>query len=140
MCSTSLLSSPNTRVGKTVSQPINFFESNDPGVSRVRFLYALPRWVKRLYTWYLRHIRGDEISAGLIETCTQLSIVDYMPVVAQREAYRKKWFDMWQKEELDFVITVPHSLPAVPHGGLKQSLVSYGYTFLFNLVTLRYAL
>ncbi|KAJ7599208.1 amidase signature enzyme [Mycena floridula] len=119
---------------KTVCQPMRFFESNDPGVARARFLFSLPRWVKSIYAWYLRRIRGDDVSAGLVESWHEQRITDYWPLVAQREAYRKKWFDMWDEQKLDFVLTVPNALPAIPHGGLKHNLAAYGYTFLFNLL------
>lgn len=97
-------------------------------------MFAVPRWMKRLYAWYLRYIRGDKLYAGLVEVWHEKRITDYWPLVAKREDYRKRWFDMWQKEDLDFVLTVPNALPAVPHGGMKEGFKACGYTFLFNLV------
>lgn len=113
---------------------MRLFESNDPGVFQARVMFALPRWVKRVYAWYLRRIRRDEIYAGLIEGWSEKRITEYLPLVAKREGYRKEWFDMWQELDLDFVLTVPNALPAVPHGGMKEGFKACGYTFLFNLV------
>lgn len=115
-------------------KPMRLFESNDPGVFQARVMFALPRWVKRVYAWYLRRIRRDEIYAGLIEGWSEKRITEYLPLVAKREGYRKEWFDMWQELDLDFVLTVPNALPAVPHGGMKEGFKACGYTFLFNLV------
>ncbi|KAK0192414.1 amidase signature enzyme [Armillaria mellea] len=120
--------------GKTVMQPFQLGETNDPGVSQARIMFALPRWVRRLYVWYLRYLRGDEIYAGLVEGCYEKSITEYWPLVAQREAYRRRWFDMWNEHDLDFLLTVPNALPAVPHGGMREGFKSCGYTFLFNLL------
>jgi hypothetical protein len=96
---------------------------------------SLPGWLKRLYVWYVRYIKRDELYAGLIEGWHERKVFDYWPIVAQREDYRRRWFEMWQKEGLDFVLTVPNSLPAVPHNGMKDGFKALGYTLLFNLVS-----
>ncbi|KAG7448378.1 amidase signature enzyme [Guyanagaster necrorhizus] len=120
--------------GKTVMQPFQLGETNDPGVRQARIMFALPHWIRRLYVWYLRYLRGDEVYAGLVEGCYEKNITEYWPLVAQREAYRRQWFDMWNEYDLDFLLTVPNALPAVPHGGMKEGFKSCGYTFLFNLL------
>ncbi|KII84633.1 hypothetical protein PLICRDRAFT_355330 [Plicaturopsis crispa FD-325 SS-3] len=120
--------------GKTAVKPMVKGESNDPGVRQALLMFKTPRWMKHLYAWYLRHIRGDELYAGLIETWHEKTVAEFWALVAQREDYRKRWFDMWTDEELDFVLTVPNALPAVPHGGMKEGFKSCGYTFLFNLL------
>ena len=97
-------------------------------------MFALPRWIKRVYAWYLRHIHKDEIYAGLVENWYEKTVEEYLALIARREEYRAQWFDMWKEEALDFVLTVPNALPAVPHGGMKQGWKACGYTFLFNLV------
>lgn len=98
-------------------------------------MFGMPRWVKRIYTWYLRYVKRDEVYAGLVEGWHERNVVEYWPLVAQREDYRRRWFEMWQREELDFVLTVPNALPAVPHDGMKEGFKACGYTFLFNLVS-----
>jgi len=120
--------------GKTATKPIRTGESNDPGVRQAMIMFALPRWVKRVYAWYLRHIRKDEIYAGLVENWYEKSVEEYLALVARREEYRARWFEMWKEEALDFVLTVPNALPAVPHGGMKQGFKACNYTFLFNLL------
>jgi hypothetical protein len=120
--------------GKTATKPIQTGESNDPGVRQAMIMFALPRWVKRVYAWYLRYIRRDEIYAGLVENWYEKTVEEYLALVARREEYRARWFEMWKDEALDFVLTVPNALPAVPHGGMKQGFKACNYTFLFNLV------
>jgi len=75
-----------------------------------------------------------EIFAGLVENWHEKSVEEYWKLIAEREDYRAHWFAMWQDEQLDFVLTVPSPLPALPHGGAKQSWKACGYTFLFNLL------
>jgi len=46
-----------------------------------------------------------------------------------------EWHKKWQDENLDFVLTVPVSLPALKNGTSEQAtLISAGYTFLFSLL------
>ncbi|KAF8062345.1 amidase signature domain-containing protein [Lyophyllum atratum] len=120
--------------GRTATQHIRAGESNDAGVTQAMRMASLPRWIKRLYVWYIRYIKGDELYAGLIEGWRERNVFDYWPIFAQREDYRRRWFEMWQKDELDFVLTVPNSLPAVPHNGMKHGFKALGYTLLFNLL------
>lgn len=94
----------------------------------------LPGLFRRLYAWYWRYIRGDALYASLIEVWREKTIEEYYALVARREAYRGRWFDLWDAQRLDFVLTVPNSLPAVPHGGMRYGWSACGYTFLFNIV------
>ncbi|KAK7034675.1 hypothetical protein VNI00_012317 [Paramarasmius palmivorus] len=120
---------------KVVTKPIRFWEWCDAGIQQARKWFALPWLLKKLYVWYTRYIRQDEINAGFLEGLTsERKITKYWPLVARREAYRKEWFEMWKANELDFVLTVPNALPAVPHGGMKNGFKSCGYTVLFNML------
>ena len=121
--------------GQIATSPIRSFEPNDIGMQQAMRMFALPRWMNRIYVWYLRYIKRDEIYAGLIEGWHEKRITEYWQLVAQREDYRLRWFEMWEQEELDFVLTVPNALPAVPHGGMKEGFKACGYSFLFNLVS-----
>lgn len=126
--------------GKTVLRPMRWGEWNDLGMVQAFRMFRVPSLVRHLYAWYLRHIRGDEVYAGLVENWCEKNVEEYYKLVAQREGYRAKWFDMWNREDLDFVLTVPSALPAVPHGGMKDGWKACGYTFLFNLVRLGFSL
>jgi hypothetical protein len=63
------------------------------------------------------------------------SVVEVRELVAQREQYRAAWHKQWIEGGLDFVLTVPHALPAFKHGeSEKATLMSAGYTCIFSLV------
>ena len=63
------------------------------------------------------------------------SISEERMLVVQRDKYRAAWHERWADEGLDFVLTVPHALPALENGSSeKVTLMSAGYTFIFNLV------
>ncbi|CAL1709221.1 unnamed protein product [Somion occarium] len=119
---------------KVVQRPIRSGETNDPGALEAIRALRLPKFVKKLYAWYLRYIRRDELYAGLVESCNAKTAEEYYDLIVQREGYRSKWFDMWNNEGLDFVLTVPNATPACPHGGMKEGYKSCGYTFLFNVL------
>ncbi|KAI0945310.1 hypothetical protein AcW1_001558 [Taiwanofungus camphoratus] len=120
--------------GKSCVAPIRTGETNDPGMVESNRMFRTPLFIKRLYAWYIRHIRGDEMYAGLVENWHEKTIPEYLALVSQREAYRERWFEFMRDQGLDFVLTVPNALPAVPHRGMKKGWKSCGYTFMWNLL------
>ena len=101
-------------------------------------MFGLPSFLRKLYTFYIRYIKRDEVYAGLLDGWHAKPVVDFWPLVAKREEYKAQWWAFWQERKLDFVLTVPNALPAVPHGGMKNGFSACGYTFLFNLVIFPY--
>ena len=97
-------------------------------------MLRIPGFLRRIYAWYWRYIRGDAVYAGLVENWREKTVEEYFALIARREGYREKWFNLWNAQELDFVLTVPNPLPAVPHGGMKEGIMACGYTFMFNVV------
>ncbi|KAL4260766.1 amidase family protein [Pleurotus pulmonarius] len=130
--------------GKVATKPIRFGEFNDPGMVQAMRMFSLPRALRILYSWIVRYIYRDPLYADLIAGWHEKPMTEYMNLVAQREEYRLKWFEMWNGSGgdaekggdggWDFILTVPNALPAVPHGGMKDGWKSCGYTFLWNLL------
>ncbi|KAF8799574.1 amidase signature enzyme [Phlegmacium glaucopus] len=120
--------------GKIATGPIRAFEYNDAGVVQAIRMFQLPTILRKLYTMYIRYIKRDEIYAGLLDGWHEKRVTEFWPLVAQREGYKNRWFEYWQQEDLDFVLTVPNALPAIPHGAMKNSFAACGYSFLFNVL------
>jgi len=59
---------------------------------------------------------------------------EFYALIGEREDYRIRWFEYWQREKFDFVLTVPNALPAMRHGDSRRQWKSCGYTFLFNVL------
>lgn len=98
----------------------------------------LPRIVKHLYIWYVRYINRDPLYADLLRGHLRPKTAEEnWGLVAQREAYRGAWFEKWKEAGLDFLLTVPNAIPAVPEGGMKYTWKAVGYSVLFNLVSRR---
>ena len=117
------------------SSPIRWCESIDPGVTSGLFALRLPRFLIKLCPWFYRHVLRDEVYASLVEGWSVKPIQEIYALVGQRNNYRTEWFEYWQKEKLDFVLTVPSALPAIKHGDSRRSMWrACGYTFLFNIV------
>ncbi|KAI5117279.1 hypothetical protein M0805_005604 [Coniferiporia weirii] len=120
--------------GKTAFAPLLWGEPNDVGMAPAHTWLRLPHVLRRLYTWWVRYIRRDAIYAGLLEDFCEKTMQEYYKLVAQREGYRARWFEAWGQAQLDFLLTAPNALPAVPNGGMKGGWKVCGYSFLFNLL------
>jgi Asp-tRNA(Asn)/Glu-tRNA(Gln) amidotransferase A subunit family amidase len=124
----------NSDAGETyTSHFLSFFESNDAGVAILSRIFSLPRFVKRIYAFFLR-MCGDPITAGLIDDLRSRSVPDQWKLVAEREATRAEWFAYLKAQEVDFVLTPAHPLPGLPEGGGRDTIGACGYTFLWNLL------
>ena len=109
-------------------------ESNDPGVAAGLLALRLPRILIKLYAWFHRYVLRDAVYASLIEGWHVKDSQEFYRLVGQREDYRAEWFEYWQEEKLDLVLTVPNALPAMRHGDSRRLWKACGYTFLFNVV------
>lgn len=110
-------------------------EGNDRGSAQMRFYAKLPRAVKYVYYLWVRYVRRDPLWAGILRDWYPKSTYQYWQLIAKREAYKRRFFEFWDDNKLDFIIAPPNATPAVPHGGMHDACSSCGYTFLFNLVS-----
>ncbi|GJJ10268.1 hypothetical protein Clacol_004494 [Clathrus columnatus] len=115
-------------------RPFQFLEPNDTGVSLLLRVLNLPKLIRKLYAWYWRYIRKDPTLAGLISNFGRKTIIEQYALVVRRESYRAQFYKMWKEADIDFLLTVPHSLPGIPHKGSGKSIGSIMYSFLFNIV------
>ena len=110
-------------------------ERDDAGAAQMRLYMNTPRPLKYLYYLWVKYVRRDHIWAGLLENWHEKTAVEQWRWVVKREAFKALWHDWWQNEaKIDFMLTPPNAMPAVPRGGMKDAVSSCGYTFLFNLV------
>lgn len=121
--------------GDQSTEPIGSAEFNDPGIIQALKMLRLPHFLRKLYAFYIRYIKRDEVYAGLIDGFTKKSTMETWKLIGQRELFKSQWFEFWAEEELDFILTTPNALPAVPHGGMKKGWRACGYSFLFNIVS-----
>jgi amidase len=98
------------------------------------FAQRLPRFIKRIWAWYLWYIKGDRVWATLIRDWNEKTITERWDLVYEREGYKQEFFDAWNESGIDFLVCVPNATPALPHKGLYNSVSSCGYTFMFNLL------
>ena len=78
---------------------------------------------------------GDRVGASLLRSLNPATILDERNLIVKRDAYRQKWFDACNACGADFVLTVPHPLPAFERGGTESAtLTSASYCILFNIV------
>src|SRR5690606_38387307 len=99
---------------------------------RVAGMFAPFRY---LYYLWVKYVRRDHIWAGLVRQWRAQSAFENWKLVSQREMYRARWFEWWNEQGLDVIITPPNATPALPHKGMGDAVSSCEYTFLFNLVS-----
>ncbi|KAJ7096609.1 amidase signature domain-containing protein [Mycena belliarum] len=108
-------------------------ETLNPPLKGTIDLLALPRFMKNIIGYFKR--ATDPFYATLVKTMHPKTVLEERDLVARRDQFRAEWHERWTEEHLDFVILVPHPLPALENGtGERASLISAGYTFLFNLL------
>ncbi|KAK5992856.1 Acetamidase [Cladobotryum mycophilum] len=109
-------------------------EWNDRGARQMRLYMKLPRPIKYLHYLWVKYVRQDPIWAGLLINFNPKNTYQYWQTIAKREAYRRRWFEWWEANNVDFIIAPPNATPAVPHNGMHDAVSSCGYTFLFNVI------
>ncbi|KAK3394599.1 amidase signature domain-containing protein [Podospora didyma] len=109
-------------------------EWNDPGAAQMSRLANTWAPVRYLYYLWVKYVRRDPVWAGLVRNWRAQSAFENWQLVKEREAYRAKWFEWWNVQALDILLTPPNATPAVPHDGMRDAVSSCGYTFLFNLL------
>ncbi|KAG2140696.1 amidase signature domain-containing protein [Suillus clintonianus] len=115
--------------------PVRKDEKLDPVMVALRSLLGMPLWIKKIMAMITRKFTGDEFGASMLETVHLKSPAEERALVVSRDEYRAKWHRAWEDEGFDFLLTVPHSLPAIPAGTAeKATLVSAGYMTIFNIL------
>ncbi|KAF8996208.1 amidase signature enzyme [Cyathus striatus] len=119
---------------RTCTDPISYFESNDPGVAQGLKMFQLPSILRKLYTWYIRYVKHDNIYASLLDGYSEKSVYEFWKLVALREGEKQKWKEYLDSTGVELTLTVPNALPAVPDGGMKYGWRACGYSFMFNIL------
>ncbi|KZT35849.1 amidase signature enzyme [Sistotremastrum suecicum HHB10207 ss-3] len=120
--------------GKTMMKPFRWFERNDLGAQNAYSWLKTPRFIKKIYAFIFRYLSRDSLTATIVGNLGEKTVEEQYALNARREAYKAKWFEAWKAQDIDYLLTVPNALPAVPHGGMKTSVASVGYSFLFNII------
>ncbi|KIK90589.1 hypothetical protein PAXRUDRAFT_831564 [Paxillus rubicundulus Ve08.2h10] len=115
--------------------PLRKDEKLDPVITGVKSLLGMPLFVKQFLAMVTRGLTGDEVWASMLEKFHTKTSEEERALVVAREAYRARWHEAWEAEGLDFVLLVPHPLPAIPSGTAeKVTLISCGYMMIFNIL------
>lgn len=108
-------------------------ETVNPALASFLDLASLPRLFKKLLAIF--YSSKDPMYANLLNVMYAKTILEERALNVRRDEFREAWHEQWTQEGLDFVLTVTAPFPAVKHGeGLKASLMTASYAFLFNLL------
>lgn len=95
----------------------------------------MPLFIKKIIATLTRHLTGDEVWTSLIEKLHTKTASEERALVIARDAYRLRWNEAWEAEGFDFVLTVPHPMPAIPTGTAeKVTLMSTALPMICNIV------
>ncbi|KAI0037218.1 amidase signature enzyme [Vararia minispora EC-137] len=117
----------------TATSHIRAGEACDPGAAQALRALQLPNFLRRLWAWYIRYLRRDPLYADLIAAFRPQSGQEFYARIGDREAYKMRWHAFWDKNKMDFVLTVPNALPATRFGESRTQWKSCLPTFLFNV-------
>ncbi|EKM76928.1 hypothetical protein AGABI1DRAFT_62660 [Agaricus bisporus var. burnettii JB137-S8] len=131
--------------GEQARAPLQRTESTSPPTQHVLNLLKLPKLIKSLLSLVLRsrtlsYIFGlgsqpDQLSAELYSILHTKTVMEERRLVEERDNYRAEWHQKLIEEGVDFILTVPHALPALENGGSERAtLMSAGYTFIISLL------
>ncbi|KAF5564013.1 amidase (acetamidase) [Fusarium napiforme] len=98
------------------------------------FCFSPPRPVKYLHYLSVKYVRGYVVWAGLLQNWHPQAGYEIWQLNAERELYKRRWFEWWDNFGIGCLITPPNATPAVPHRGMYNAYSSCGYTFMFNLL------
>ncbi|KAF9543227.1 amidase signature enzyme [Agrocybe pediades] len=119
--------------GQQIRDTLQPGESLTPAAQTILDLLNLPKLLKRLLAFFTRS--SDPISSQLYSIMHGKSVLEDRENVRRREEYKAEWARKWREEGLDFVLTVPLSMPALRNGTSERTtLMSAGYAFLFSLL------
>ncbi|KAF8871074.1 amidase signature domain-containing protein [Infundibulicybe gibba] len=81
-------------------------------------ILSFPRFLKKVLTLINRS--WDPLFADLLENMNTKTILQERALIMKRDKYRAAWHDQWHHQGLDFVLTVPHALPALSQGSSEM--------------------
>lgn len=131
--------------GEQTRAPLHWTERTSPPTHHVLTLLKLPKFIKSILSYILGSrvlsfifgfgSKPDPLSAELYSILHTKTVMEERRLVHQRDLYRAKWHRQLIEEGIDFILTVPHALPALENGGSERAtLMSAGYTFIFSLL------
>ncbi|ODV88556.1 hypothetical protein CANCADRAFT_124420 [Tortispora caseinolytica NRRL Y-17796] len=118
---------------KTCSKNIMWGGSNDNFVAYAKRWYSLPKFLKKIYVWWVRYVRKDPIWATLADAA-ELTGSEFWQYVYQRETYKAEFYSKYKESGIDYLITAPAATPAYPCYTGWSANAACLYTFLFNIV------
>ncbi|KAG9311569.1 amidase signature domain-containing protein [Chiua virens] len=116
-------------------KPLRKDERLDPVMSGSKSLLRMPLFIKQFLAMVTRTLTGDEVYASLIESLHTKTTAQERDLVVARDEYRGRWNDVWEAQDVDFVLSVPNPMPAIPTGTAeKVTLLSAATGMICNIV------
>ncbi|GJE86634.1 amidase signature enzyme [Phanerochaete sordida] len=127
--------------GQSVAASLSSGERINGAVKTLLLAAKLPlilkRFVANCLRWFSSPSGRNDAYASLLECLHPCTISEERALAVRLEEYRGRWTQYMTEQGIDFVLTVPHSLPPMPRGGTDiATLLPASYCFLFNILDL----
>lgn len=125
--------------GISVAKPLSSGETINGAISSLLVAAKIPLMVKRFIAnclrWFSRPSGRNDTYASLLESLHPCTITRERELAVRLEDYRARWTRYMTEQGVDFILSVPHSLPPMPNGGTDIStLLPANYCFLYNIL------
>ncbi|KAF8816609.1 hypothetical protein BYT27DRAFT_6380610 [Phlegmacium glaucopus] len=100
--------------GQQITNALSPNEMISPAAKSILDLLQLPRIIKKILAFFVRH--SDPMASQLYGIIHTKTAAQARESIVARDLYREEWHRKWTEEGLDFVLTVPHSFPALENG------------------------
>ena len=125
--------------GASVGAPLSPSETISPAIASLLTAARFPLFFKRAVASYIRWAstppgRNDNY-ATVLECMHPQSVAQERELTLQLQDYRTRFVGAMRNQGIDFILTVPQSLPPMPKGGTATAtLLAASYGFLYNIV------
>ena len=94
---------------------------------------ALPASIRSILAAGLR-LAGQRRMARTVGWLGRRSVEEYWRLLAERDAYRKRFLEMMSASNLDVLICPPSPHPALRHGAGRELTAAASYTMTYNVL------
>lgn len=87
-----------------------------------------------MIAFILTNVLGWKNEAEVVLAFQDLDVQEYWKLQGKRSAMRQSFFEAWQAQKFDVVLSPGHMMPAVPHKSFKDLSHAAAYNGLYNLL------
>ena len=108
-------------------------ESPVPEYNQMLRIMKIPKFLRGIISSILK-LKNENRAAKVLPRTNEKSTWEFLKESENQQVIKKEFFDWWQNNKLDALISPGLASPAIKHGESEDAFLSCCYTFLFNLL------